>query len=179
MSLLGSVEDERDVARHRHVPEPRRRTRRVELVRREHGNAVRLDKIRSRTIRHECRRAHVGCDRKQLRDRYRRLTRNRDTAGLENAQQGGAPRPIASGQDDHAVARLNAAQTQEVGPLRRLTGEGAEPDVLDDAERVDEHERVAIAPLVGFEQIDGHVGQFDDSRLIGLAGQRRPPTSPR
>ena len=40
-------------------------------------------------------------------------------------------------------------------------------------------ERVAIAPLVDVEQIDRHVGQFDHSRLIGLAGQRRHPPSPR
>ena len=72
VTVRGSVDDERSLVRHGHVPEPRRSARRVELVGGQHRNSLRLDEIGSRPVRHERNRSGLTRSRAQVRDRHGR-----------------------------------------------------------------------------------------------------------
>ena len=175
IQVVPGIEDERDVARVRPVGRLFESTGRVdgiEIVRGQCATSVELDEIRPRPERDEQRGVGVVGHGANLARGQRSRARHSHAAGMDRAEQRAPPAPLASGDDDYAVARLEAVLTEKLRPSGRLAGDLGVGETFDHAQRVDVRDRVAFAVLDRLEEVNREVREL--RRWLALRPLDRP-----
>ena len=136
------------------------------------ATSVELDEIRPRPERDEQRGVGVVGHGPNLARGQRSWARHSHAAGMDRPEQRAPPAPLASGDDDYAVARLEAVLTEKLRPSGRLAGDLGVGETFDHAQRVDVRDRVAFAVLDRLEEVNREVREL--RRWLALRPLDRP-----